>query len=58
VGSGSTKGCGGGGGSKSMKMFQNEATNVGRTEKKLELRYKMVWSSVRPVCSLVNIPDI
>jgi hypothetical protein len=41
-----------------MKMFQNEATNVGRAEKKLELRYKMVWSSVRPVCSLVNISDI
>jgi hypothetical protein len=37
-----------------VKMFQSEMTNVGHMGEKLGLRYKMVHSSVRSVCSSVN----
>jgi hypothetical protein len=37
-----------------VKMFQSEMTNVGHVGEKLGLRYEMVHSSVRSVCSSVN----
>jgi hypothetical protein len=37
-----------------VKMFQSEMMNVGHVGEKLGLRYEMVHSSVRSICSSVN----